>query len=292
MTPALTGADIRGRHLRRRQARDRLMRALLWCSALAAVTPLLLLLMFVVREGLPAFRPSLFTEVPRPLGESGGGVKPAVVGSLIMVGLGTFIGVPIAILAGVYAREYAGSRLATVIRFLIDVLAGVPSITIGLFVYGLLVAPMHTFSGLAGAVALAILIVPTVARVTDEMLALVPRSVREAAYALGVPRWKTIARVVLPSAKVGIATGVVLGVARIAGETAPLLFTALGNRTVSTSLVRPMDALPLRIYVYATGPYRSWHQQAWAASLLLVLLVLGFSLITRLLLRRRAPGPD
>ncbi len=278
---------IPGRNVRRRRATDRLMSALLAVAAVVAVVPLVLVFVYVLIQGLPALNLPLLTQSPMPAGFPGGGVAPAVVGTLVMVGLGTLLGTPVAVLAGIYIREYAGSRGATAIRFLVDVLAGVPTIAVGLFAYGLVVVPMGTFSAIAGAIALAVIILPIVARVTDEMLGLVPGSVREAAYALGIPPWKTIVRVVLPAAASGIVTGILLGVARIAGETAPLIFTALGNQRVSTSLTEPMDALPLRIWVYATGPYDSWHQQAWAASLLLVGLVLIFSLLTRFVLRRR-----
>ncbi len=264
------------------------MRGLLALSAALATVPLLLVLALVLIQGLGALNLDLLTQIPVPPGQPGGGVAPAVLGTLIMVGLGTLIGTPVALLAAVYIREYAGGRGATAIRFLIDVLAGVPTIAIGLFAYGLIVVPAGSFSGFAGGVALAIIILPIVARITDEMLGLVPVSLREASYALGVPPWKTIVRIVMPASAAGIITGILLGVARIAGETAPLIFTALGNRTITTSLGEPMDALPLRIWVYASGPYASWHQQAWAASLLLVLVVLLFSLLTRLALRRRA----
>ncbi len=278
---------VPGRNMARRRTTDRVMRALLGIAAVIAAVPLVLVLLYVLVQGLPALNLALLTQAPVPAGFPGGGVAPAVVGTLIMVGLGTLIGTPIAVLAGIYVREYAGGRGATLIRFLVDVLAGVPTIAIGLFAYGLVVVPMGSFSALAGAVALAVIIIPIVARITDEMLGLVPGSVREAAYALGIPPWKTIVRVVLPAASGGIVTGILLGVARIAGETAPLIFTALGNDRVSTALGEPMDALPLRIWVYASGPYDSWHAQAWAASLVLVFLVLAFSLLTRLALRRR-----
>ncbi len=287
---AATTLRIPGRNLRRRRATDRVMRVLLGLAAVVAVIPLLLVLLYVLLQGLPALNLALLTQSPVPAGFPGGGVAPAVVGTLIMVGLGTLIGTPVAVLAGIYIREYAGGRGATIIRFLVDVLAGIPTIAVGLFAYGLVVIPMGSFSALAGAIALAVIIIPIVARITDEMLGLVPGSVREAAYALGIPPWKTIVRVVLPGAATGIITGILLGVARIAGETAPLIFTALGNQRVTTSLGEPMDALPLRIWVYATGPYDSWHTQAWAASLVLVFLVLAFSILTRLVLRRRGAG--
>ncbi len=290
MSATVDPLRIPGRNIRRRRATDRVMGALLAVAAVVAVVPLVLVFAYVLIQGLPALNVPLLTQSPMPAGFPGGGVAPAVVGTLVMVGLGTLLGTPVAVLAGIYIREYAGSRGATAIRFLVDVLAGVPTIAVGLFAYGLVVVPMGTFSAIAGAIALAVIILPIVARVTDEMLGLVPGSVREAAYALGIPPWKTIVRVVLPAAASGIVTGILLGVARIAGETAPLIFTALGNQRVSTSLTEPMDALPLRIWVYATGPYDSWHQQAWAASLLLVGLVLIFSLLTRFVLRRRGPA--
>jgi phosphate transport system permease protein len=272
----------------RRRRTDRVMRLLIALAAVLAVGPLLIVLLFVLTQGLPYLNLQLLTESPAPPGQAGGGVAPAVVGSIIMVTLGTLIGTPIAMLAAIYTREYAGARGATAIRFLIDVLAGVPTIATGLFIYGLLVVPFGTFSGFAGAAALALVLIPIVARITDEMLGLIPGSIREAAYALGIPPWKTILRVVVPAAAAGIVTGILLGIARIAGETAPLIFTALGNESVNVSLGEPMDALPLRIWVFATGPYDTWHQQAWAASLLLVLFVLAVSLVTRLVLRRRA----
>ena len=290
MSATVDPLRIPGRNIRRRRATDRVMGALLAVAVVVAVVPLVLVFAYVLIQGLPALNVPLLTQSPMPAGFPGGGVAPAVVGTLVMVGLGTLLGTPVAVLAGIYIREYAGSRGATAIRFLVDVLAGVPTIAVGLFAYGLVVVPMGTFSAIAGAIALAVIILPIVARVTDEMLGLVPGSVREAAYALGIPPWKTIVRVVLPAAASGIVTGILLGVARIAGETAPLIFTALGNQRVSTSLTEPMDALPLRIWVYATGPYDSWHQQAWAASLLLVGLVLIFSLLTRVVLRRRGPA--
>jgi phosphate transport system permease protein len=272
---------------RRRLLTDRLMRATIYVSAALAVIPLVLVVYYVVLHGAPALNRSLFLKDPAPpFSASSGGVKPAIVGSLIMVGLGTLIGTPVAVLSGIYVREYAGARAATVVRFLVDVMAGVPTIIVGLFIYGLLVVPMGSFSAIAGATALAVVFLPGVARITDEMLALVPGSVREASYALGVPRWRTTLWVVLPAARNGVVTGIVLSVARIAGEAAPLIFTALGNSFTSTALRQPMDALPLRIWVYASGPYPAWHDQAWAAALILVALVLCFSLLMRLLFRR------
>ena len=219
--------------------------------------PLVIVLFFVVTQGIGALNLNLLTQLPVPPGQPGGGAAPAVVGTLIMVGLGTLIGTPVAVLAAIYIREYSGGRVATVIRFLTDVLAGVPTIAVGLFAYGLIVVPSGSFSGFAGGVALGIVLIPIVARITDEMLGLVPGSIREAAYALGVPPWKTILRVVVPASAAGIVTGILLGVARSAGETAPLIFTALGNRPSSRhpSASRWMRCRCAKFDMYATGPY-------------------------------------
>lgn len=274
------------RNWQRRQITNRAMTGLIYLSALVAVLPLILIVFYVLKEGLPALNLALFTQDPVAFGQTGGGVKPAMIGSLELIFVSTIIATPIAVMAGIYVREYAGARGAIVVRFLIDVMAGIPSIIAGLFIYGLVVLSMGGFSGISGALALSILFLPGVARITDEMLGTVPSSMREASYALGVPRWRTILWVVLPTARAGVVTGVVLSIARIAGEAAPLIFTAFGNSVSSTDLTQPMDALPLRIWIYASGPYDLWHQQAWASSLVLVGIVLGFSLVLRLLVRR------
>jgi phosphate transport system permease protein len=279
-------ASIASRNRRRRAMTDRLMSGLFVLAAILAIVPLVLVLAYVTIQGLPALNLGLITELPAPVGEPGGGIAPAFVGTLIMVGLGTLLGTPIAVLAAIYIREYAAARGAGVVRFLVDVLAGVPTIAIGLFAYGLLVVPMGTFSALAGFVALAIVLIPIVARVTDDILGLVPLSVREAAYALGIPQWKAIVRVVLPAAAPGIVTGILLGVARIAGETAPLLFTALGSQYLSFRINQPMAALPLTVFTYATGPYEEWHRFAWAAALVLILVVLLLGVGARLAIGR------
>lgn len=272
---------------RRRHRTDRVMTGIMLAAAIIGVVPLVLILVYLLKEGIPGLSWEFLTHDPRRPGLLGGGVRNSIVGSALMVGLGTAIGVPIALGCGIYLSEYGVNRRGTVLRFLIDVLAGVPSITIGLFVYGLVVLRMGGFSGIAGALALAVLLLPTVARVTEEMLLLVPRSMREASLALGASRWVTTLRVVVPTALPGIATGVLLALSRIAGEAAPLLFTALGNQFYSTDLRHPLDALPLRIFVYATGPYDSWHQQAWAASLILVLFILLVSMVVRWLIGTR-----
>jgi len=254
----------------------------------AAVGVLVLILGFVLAKGISSLNPEFLTHMPAPLGEPGGGVANSIAGSVLTVGLAALIGIPTGIGAGVFLSEYAGHRLGDIIRFTADVLTGVPSIVIGIFVYGLVVLKMGNFSALAAGIALAVIMLPIVARSSEEMLRLVPHSQREAALALGISRWRTILSVVIPLAQRGLVTGALLAVARAAGETAPLIFTALGNRFWSLSVTGgPIDALPLRIWRYGIGPYDEWHQQAWAASFVLVLTVFVISLTARLLLRRR-----
>jgi len=272
---------------RRRKLVNRLMMGAMVVAVAAAVIPLFLILFYLLKEGLPGVTWAFLTEDPTRPGLEGGGVRNAIVGSGIMVGLALAMGVPVAIGTGVFLSEYGQNRIGSVVRFVIEVMAGIPSITVGLFIYGVIVAHQHHFSGLAGACALAILLIPIVARITEEMLLLVPRSLREASYALGAPRWLTVVKIVMPTALPGIITGVMLALSRIAGEAAPLLFTSLGNQFNTTDIGSPMDALPRRIYVYATGPYDYWHDQAWAMSLLLVGIILVISLVVRALFGTR-----
>jgi phosphate transport system permease protein len=272
----------------RRRATNALMLGLCAVFAFLAVGVLMLILGFVLAKGISSLNIDLVTKMPVPEGEAGGGVANSIVGSLMTIGIAALIGIPVGIGAGAFLSEYAGNRLGDVIRFTADVLTGVPSIVVGIFVYGLVVLRMGNFSALAAGIALAIIMLPIVARSSEEMLRLVPHSQREAALALGITRWRTILSVVMPAAQRGLLTGALLAVARAAGETAPLLFTALGNRFMSLSVTGgPVDALPLRIYRYATGPYSEQHGQAWAASLVLVATVFVISLSARLLLRRR-----
>jgi phosphate transport system permease protein len=272
---------------RRRRLTDRVMTGVMLLAAIIAVVPLVLILFYILREGVGGLSLELLTEDPNRPGRPGGGVRNAIVGSGIIVATALVIGVPIAVGCGVYLAEFGQNRVGTAIRFLVDVMAGIPSITVGLFVYGLIVLPAKEFTALAGSVALAIILIPIVARITEEMLLLVPRSLREASLALGAPRWRTVLSVVLPTAIPGIITGVMLALSRIAGEAAPLLFTSLGNQFFSTNLLQAMDALPLRIFVYATGPYEYWHEQAWAMSLILVAVILAISLGVRALFGSR-----
>ncbi len=279
---------------KRRKLVNNVMTGAMVLAVFFAVIPLFLILFYLLKEGLPGLNWSLISENPTSPGRGGGGVKNAIVGSAIQVSMALAIGVPLAIGAGIFLSEYGQNRVGSVIRFFIEVMAGIPSITVGLFIYGLMVATQTEvfgttghFSAVAGSVALAILLIPIVARITEEMLLLVPRSLREASYALGAPRWRTVLRIVLPTALPGIITGVMLGLSRIAGEAAPLLFTSLGNNFYSTDVTAPMEAIPRRIYVYATGPYDYWHEQAWAMSLLLVGIVLVISLGVRTLFGSR-----
>jgi phosphate transport system permease protein len=257
------------------------MTALVGLLSFLAVLPLLLIFGYLVLKGVSSLNLDFFLRNPVPAGQTGGGVAHAIVGSLIMVGLAALIGLPIGIGAGVFLAEYGTGRLGWAVRFVADVLNGTPSIILGILGWTWIVRPQGHFSALAGAIALAVILVPLVARTTEEMVRLVPHALREAALALGYPRWRTSLAIVVRTALAGIVTGGLVGVARVAGETAPLLFTALGNLNFTTHINEPMQALPLQIFVYATGPFPEWHRLAWAASLVLILLVFGLALLAR-----------
>jgi phosphate transport system permease protein len=256
-------------------------------AVLVALLPLVLILIDLVAKGAGSLSLDFFTRTPAPAGETGGGVAHAIVGTLLIVGTASLIGLPIGIGAGIYCAEYPGSRLTWVTRFVADVMNGTPSIVVGVFAWAWIVATQKHFSALAGSAALAMLMIPMVLRTTEEMIKLVPGSLREAALALGYPRWRTSLSIVVRTTLPGIVTGSLLAVARIAGETAPLLFTALGSQYLSFDLDQPMAALPLTVFTYATGPYEEWHRYAWAAALVLILVVLVLSLGARLAIRRR-----
>lgn len=270
-----------------RRAKDISIRTLCVTAVVTAIIPLGLVLAYVTIQGVAGLNLDFFTQLPKPVGEVGGGMANAIVGTLEIVGLASVIGVPIGVLAGVYLSEYGGSLLARIVRFSADVMSGVPSITVGLFVYGVIVLKTRQFSAWAGAVALAVLMLPTVTRTSEELLKLVPHTLREAALGLGVSRWRATLKVILRTAAPGIATGVMLAVARVAGETAPLLFTAFGNRFWAASINQPTATLPVQIYTYAVSPYDDWHRQAWTAALVLVLLVLLLNFAARWMLRQR-----
>jgi phosphate transport system permease protein len=253
------------------------------------VFPLLAILFYLVYKGASSLNVNFFTKIPAPVGEPGGGMANSIVGSGIILGLCSVMGIPIGIAAGVYLAEYGrGKFFGNAVRFTADVLNGVPSIVMGISVYALIVMEQKHFSAFSGGVALAIMMIPTVTRTTEEMLATVPHSIREAALGLGVPRWRTTISVALRTASPGIITGCMLAFARVAGETAPLLFTALGNQFWSVNLNQPIAALPLQIYVYATSPYDEWHRLAWAGSLVLIVLIMVSVTLVRIFANRGA----
>jgi phosphate transport system permease protein len=254
-------------------------------AALLTVLPLLLIFWHLLSAGLSSLNLDFFTNTPAPVGETGGGVGNGVLGTFLLVFLAALMGLPVAIGAGIYLAEAEGGRLPNAIRFITDVMNGIPSIVIGIFVWAWIVVAVGGFSAFAGGVALAIMLLPMVTRTTEEMVRLVPRELKEGALALGFTRWRTTLGVVLPAARSGILTGVLVALARIAGETAPLLFTAFGNPFWSSDLGKPIAALPVQIFQYAISPYEEQHRQAWAASLLLIALVLAVSLTARFLIR-------
>lgn len=253
---------------------------------LLAVGALLLILSYIAWRGIGSLNIQFLIDRPRPVGE-GGGIGNAILGSLLLLSISSAIGLPLGICVGVYLSEVGRGRLASGVRFIVDTLTGIPSIVTGVFVYAVLVVPMKHFSALAGGIALALIMVPIVARTTEEMLKLVPHSLREGALALGAPQWRVTLGVIIPAAAPGIATGAMLAIARVSGETAPLLFTAFGSRFFPTSLNEPIASLTVQIYNYAISPYDEWHAQAWAATLVLMTLVLGINIIVRFLTRKR-----
>lgn len=253
--------------------------------ALIALVPLALILLKLLQLGIHSLSWSFFTEMPAPVGEIGGGMANALVGSGILIALATCIGLPSGILGGIYLAEYGRGPLTFWLRYMADLLSGTPSIVMGMFVYAILVLPVRQFSAWSGGVALGVMMIPTIMRTTEEMLKLVPRSLREASLALGVPQWRTIVSVVLATGRAGIVTGALLAIARISGETAPLLFTAFGNRFWNTDLNQPIAALPLQIFSYAISPYEDWQAQAWAGALVLIGLVLCLNIGARLFKR-------
>jgi phosphate transport system permease protein len=250
-------------------------------AVLLALIPLALVLFYVVSQGISSLNRAFFTHMPTPVGEPGGGMANSIVGSLIVTGLGAVAAIPIGLMAGIYASEYRGTRLASAVRFAADTLNGVPSIVIGVFAYGVAVLPFQRFSAIAGGVALGIMMLPLVTRTTEELLLLVPPSLREGALALGATRARAVFTVVVPAALPGILTGILLALARVAGETAPLLFTAFNNRYFTSDIRQPISTLTVQVFTYAISPYEDWHRQAWAGALVLVAIVLTCSLLAR-----------
>jgi phosphate transport system permease protein len=278
--------NMQGGYLRRKQL-SRLMLILCGCAAGIVVIFLVLILGYTLINGISYLSLDFITQPSKPVGEVGGGMRDDIYGTFILVGLASVIALPVGLMAGIFLAEFAGPKAAGAIRFAADILAGVPSIIIGVFAYAILVRPMHTYSAISAGVALAIIMIPVVARTAEESLRLVPNSQREAALALGISRWRITLGVIMPGAVTGIVTGIMLAVARIAGETAPLIFTALGSAFGVQGLAEPIGALPLQIYRYALSPYSDWQKQAWAAAFLLVVLVLGINIIVRLVSSRK-----
>jgi phosphate transport system permease protein len=259
-------------------------------AVLAALVPLGFILFFIIARGVQALNLEFLTTMPGPVGESGGMLN-AFVGTLILTGLAALMAIPVGMLSGIYMSEYAGTRLATAARFAADTLNGVPSIVVGIFAYGIVVLPFRQFSAVAGGFALGVMMVPIVARTTEELLLLVPGAMREGAFALGATRARAVFTVVVPAAIPGIMTGILLALARITGETAPLLFTAFNNRYVSPDVTQPIASVTVQIFTYAISPYEEWHRQAWAGALVLVTFVLACSLLARVIAARvQRPG--
>jgi phosphate transport system permease protein len=270
-----------------RKTKNALVQTITGACALMVVVPLGLVFFYVLKSGIGAINWDFFTKLPKPVGEAGGGMANAIIGTFELLGLASLIGVPAAILGGIYLAEYGSSRLNWWIRFAADVLNGVPSIIWGMVVYGMVVIPLKGFSALAGSIVLGMMMIPLILRTTEEVLLLVPSGYREAALALGIAQWRCILQIVVRTGLKGIVTGILLALARVAGETAPLLFTAFGNRFWNHSLRDPISALPLQIFNYAISPYEDWHRQAWAGALVLLFLVALVNVTVRFLTRDR-----
>jgi phosphate transport system permease protein len=278
------------RSLARRKSVNGFMVGLIILAAVLATVPLIVITFYLLKFGAGSVQWHFFTNMPKPVGEEGGGMANAIIGTILIVGLSSLLGLPVGIGAGLYLAEHRGTALANTVRFLSDVLNGLPSIVMGIFAWQFLVRPLGHFSAWAGGVALGAMMIPMVARTTEEMVQIVPVSLREAALALGYARWRTSLTVVLRTASAGIVTGALVAIARIAGETAPLLFTAFGNQFWSTNLNQPIAALPLQIFTYAVSPYDDWHAQAWAGALVLIGLIFIISLIARFATRGQFNG--
>jgi phosphate transport system permease protein len=273
-------------HYRYRQWKNMTAFAVTALCALLTLSILFFILGYVTYHGATSLSWDFFTKLPAPVGEKGGGMANAIVGTLKLLSLASLMGIPVGVLGGVYLAEFGENKIGFLVRYATDVINGVPSIVIGIFAYTLVVLPMKHFSALAGAVALSVMLIPIAVRTTEEFLKLVPRTIRESALALGIPYWKVILFVVVPTAFRGLLTGVLLDISRVAGETAPLLFTAFGNRYWGSGLLNPISSLPVMIFTYAVSPYEDWHRQAWAAALVLLMLVLVTNIGARLIMRR------
>ncbi|MBI5031636.1 MAG: phosphate ABC transporter permease PstA [Chloroflexi bacterium] len=271
-----------GRNYRQRQIVNRFMLVLCGIAAFVAIVPLVWIIVYVTQQGARFISIDFFTQEPTPVGIPGGGVANAIVGSAMVVGIACVIAIPIAIVAAFYSSENPNTPLGVALRFGTDVLSGVPSIVMGMFAFAIIVLPQKHFSALSGGIALAIIMTPIVLRTTEEMLKLVPRNLREGSLALGASEWKTTLQVLLPAAINGVVTGIMLGIARVAGEAAPMIFTAFGNPNLSIEINQPIATLPHTIYVYAIAPYKDWHDKAWTTAFVLIVLVLGLNITARL----------
>jgi phosphate transport system permease protein len=272
---------------RQRQRVNFLAFAVTGLCALITLSILFFILGYVTMHGITSLNWDFFTKLPKPVGESGGGMANAIVGTFKLIGLASLVGLPIGLLGGIYLAEFGNNTVGFLVRYAADVINGVPSIVMGIFAYTVVVLPMHHFSALAGGIALGIMLIPIAVRSTEEFLKLVPMAIRESALALGLPRWKVIVRVVIPTAMKGLLTGVLLDLSRVSGETAPLLFTAFGNRFWSSGWLNPISSLPVMIFTYAVSPYEDWHRQAWAAALVLLMIVLFTNVGARVMMRRQ-----
>ncbi|MDQ2719262.1 MAG: phosphate ABC transporter permease PstA [Bacteroidota bacterium] len=270
----------------RRNRKNKLFKGVIIAGTIISTLPLLLILFYIFRQGITAINWHFLTHLPKPVGETGGGVANALVGSIMILLVSCILAIPMGIIIGIYLGETTKSRLAYFCQLAVDVLQGIPSIVIGIIIYVWIVKPMGGFSAFSGSIALALMMLPSIIKSTEETLKLLPDSLKEASLALGVPYYKTILKVIVPTALSGITTGVILSIARVIGETAPLLFTAFGSPFMSTNVLKPMSSLPLIIFNYATSPYNDWHQLAWGASLLLILMILFLNIITKIVQRK------
>ena len=277
---------------KKRKIASKLMCAAAFLCAFLTLVPLISIFGYVFAKGIASINPDFFINLPRPVGEPGGGMSNAIVGTLILIGLSCLWAIPVGIIGGIFLSEFGNNKLGTTVRFTADVLNGVPSIVIGIFAYTLFVLPMKSFSAISGAFALGMIMIPTIMRTTEEMLRMVPRTLREAALALGISQFRTTVSIVLRTALPGILTGILLAIARIAGETAPLLFTAFGNRFWHQSLTQPIAALPLQIFVYAISPFDDWRRQAWAGAFVLIVIIFLISFISRFVIGLHYKSPS
>ncbi len=275
-----------GKQIDRRNNKNKVFKGVIIAGTIISTLPLLLILFYIFKQGITAINWHFLTNLPKPVGETGGGVANALVGSIMILLVSCILAIPIGIIIGIYLSEETKSRLAYYCRLAVDVLQGIPSIVIGIIIYEWVVRPMGGFSAFSGSMALALMMLPSIIKSTEETLKLLPGSLKEASLALGVPYYKTILKIIVPTGISGITTGVILSISRVIGETAPLLFTAFGSPFMSTDIFKPMSSLPLIIFNYATSPYEDWHQLAWGASMLLILMILFLNIITKIVQRK------